>query len=80
MIADVILGINIDTSMWIEDLKNYGADAIVVIDYEYFGEFYIRDKVTYISALEAKKVLGKFDSLNFYKSIYIYPGSKSSPA
>ncbi|PSL36234.1 hypothetical protein B0H99_10755 [Planomicrobium soli] len=74
MVADVILGVTIDTKMWIAELKIKNSDFIYVVDYEYFGEPVVRDKVVYISTIDAKKQLTKFSSINFYKSMYGYPG------
>lgn len=74
MIADVILGYNIDTQNWIEDLKFNDSDCIVVLDYDYSGEPFYIDSILYISSLDIKKYLEKFDTINFYKSLYVYPG------
>ena len=73
MIADVILGLTIDTNVWIDNLKKDSADNIFVVDYDYYGEPYSIDRVLYLSPLDASKVLRGFDSLNFYKSLFIYP-------
>lgn len=74
MIADVILGITIDTQMWITDLKEQKSENIFVIDYEYFGEPKASEGVLYLSPLEAKKYFERFDSIFFYKAMYAYPG------
>ncbi|TWT01863.1 hypothetical protein [Planomicrobium sp. CPCC 101079] len=74
MIAHVILGITIDTKMWISVLKLQNSENIYVIDYEYFGEPILSNEVIYISSLDAKKQLTKYDSISFYKSMYVYPG------
>lgn len=74
MILDVVLGNNMDTTMWIKDLKSRLADNICVIDYDYGGLPTMNNGVMYISNIDAKKYLEKFDSVCFYKSMYIYPG------
>ena len=81
MIANIILGINIDTQMWINNLKLSKSDNIFILDYEYYGELNYRNGITYISPLDAKEYFKKFDTLFYYKSIYIYPGmnGRSSP-
>lgn len=74
MILDVILGVNADTPMWIRELKLNLSDYICVIDYDYYGEPAMFNEVMYISNIDAKEYFGKFDSICFYKSMYIYPG------
>ena len=74
MIVDVILGKNIDTPFWIRNLSLSLREHICVIDYDYYGEPAMIDGVMYLSSVEAKEYLNKFDSVCFYKSIYIYPG------
>lgn len=74
MIADVILGNNIDTLIWIKELKEMSRENIVVVDYEFIGEPLIIDGVKYLSNTTAKEFLKSFDSVCFYKSMYIYPG------
>lgn len=74
MILDVILGINADTPKWIKELKLNLSDYICVIDYDYYGEPAMYNGVMYISDLDAKEYFEKFDSVCFYKSMYIYPG------
>ena len=74
MIIDIILGNNTDTLMWISDLKENGADYIVVIEYDYYEEFKERNGVVYISPKYAREYLKQFDTVNFYKSLYAYPG------
>lgn len=74
MIADVILGRNIDTSNWIKELKTNLNENIIVIDYEHTGEPETIEDIIYLSPLGAQEFLAKYDSINFYKSMYIYPG------
>ena len=74
LFADVILGNNIDTPKWIEELQVLDAENIIVIDYEYFGELKLIGGVLYISPIEAKSYLEKFDSICFFKTMYVYPG------
>lgn len=74
MIADIILGNNIDTNMWIYDLKKLKSENIGVLDYEYQGEAKIENNVYYFSITDARIYIEKFDTVNFYKSMYGYPG------
>ena len=74
MMLDVILGITVDTPMWITNLREDFADDIIVVDYEYYYEPEVRDGVTYMSPRDAKEYMKKFDSVNYYKSMYVYPG------
>lgn len=74
MIADIILGINIDTLLWIEKLKEIGADYIIVLDYDYYDKPKYKNDVLYISTADLKIYLKKFDTVRFYKSLYIFPG------
>ncbi|KOF08647.1 hypothetical protein AC739_19135 [Planococcus glaciei] len=75
MIAEVILGYNIDTKLWIKKLKKkIIRNTIFVLDYEYFGEPKETNGVTYISSNDLKIFLKEFDTINFYKSLYGYPG------
>lgn len=77
MIAHVILGKNIDTLYWIMELKSNLYENIIVIDYDHYVDPLIIDEVTYLSDSDARKQLNKFDSVNFYKSMYVYPGTYS---
>ncbi|MDN3427445.1 hypothetical protein [Planococcus notacanthi] len=64
----------------IKELKDYGADNIAVLDYDYLGDYEERRGATYISASYAPFYIKKFDSVNYYKSMYIYPGMSNSIA
>lgn len=75
VIATVILGKNIDTPGWIRELKANFHEHIIVIDYDHNGAIEIIDGVIYSSNVHAEELLDKFDSIYFYKSIYIYPGT-----
>lgn len=77
MILDVILGENVDTSFWIKKLRLNFSEHICVINYDYYGEPVFINGVMYLSVEEAKEYFKKFDSICFYKSIYIYPGMYS---
>lgn len=46
MILDVILGVTIDTPLWIEKLQEDHADDIMVVDYDSYYEPAIIDGVT----------------------------------
>lgn len=74
LIANVILGNNIDTPQWIEKLKIQNARHIIVLDYDYYGKLQLNTTVTYISVIDFEKYIAKFDSINYYKSLYGYPG------
>ena len=74
MILDIILGVNMDTPMWIADLRSNCAEDIIVVDYDYYGDPEVRDGVTYMNPMDAHEYMKEFDSLNFYKSMYGYPG------
>lgn len=73
MIADVVLGNNIDTIYWVNDLKANGSENIILIDYDYIGELQMINGIVYISSREALAYIQKFDSVSYYKSIYILP-------
>ena len=77
MIIDIILGENVDTPMWINYLKVIEADYIAVIDYDSINKFEEINGVTYLSPNFAKEYLKMFDTKNFYKSLYGYPGMNS---
>ena len=74
LIANIVLGINIDTQMWIDDLKLSKSDNIFILDYDYFDEPNYQNGITYLSPLDAKEYFRKFDTLFYYKSMYVYPG------
>lgn len=74
MIVDVILGNNIDTLMWINELIENEADNIGVINYDCLEGFEEKNGVIYMSPAYAKEYIKKFDTVNFYKSLYCYPG------
>lgn len=78
LIVDIILGNNIDTLMWITELRENGADHIIVIDYDSSEDYKEKDNIIYITPCYAKKYIQKFDSINFYKSLYAYPGMNGS--
>lgn len=78
MIIDVILGQNIDTPMWIYELKEIKADCIAVINYESVNEYEEIERVIYLSPNIAKDYLRNFDTINFYKSLYAYPGMQTN--
>lgn len=74
MQADVILGINIDTQKLINELKEMLAENIIVLDYELFGDMYVIQNIIYISPNDIKAYLKRYKIINYYKSIYFYPG------
>lgn len=73
MVADVILGNNIDTLLWIENLKENSHENIIVIDYDQVIDVKKICDITYLSRNHAQKFLVKFDTIFYYKSLYIYP-------
>lgn len=78
MILDIILGNNIDTIMWINNLVENEADYIGVIIYDSFEGFEEKNGVLYMSPTYAKEYIKKFDTVNFYKSLYAYPGMQGN--
>lgn len=75
MIADVILGKNIDTENWIFELQKGLANNIFVVDYDYHDKpEECIEGIIYVSPKDALKLLQNFDSINFYKSLYVLPG------
>lgn len=78
MIVDVILGKNIDTAMWISDLQKNDSDYIIVVDYEYENEPQDIEGIVYMSSIQAQKYIKKFDTVNYYKSLYAYPGMQGN--
>lgn len=78
MILDLILDNNVDTYQLIFDLKQIKAEHIAVLDYDFVGDYKILEGVIYISTLYAIEYIEKFDSVNYYKSLYVYPGLNGS--
>ncbi|QDY45148.1 hypothetical protein HF394_05225 [Planococcus glaciei] len=78
MIVDVILGNNIDTVMWIRDLQENEVECIIVVDYEYDNDPLNIEGVVYMSPIQAQKYIRKFDKINYYKSLYAYPGMQGN--
>ena len=74
MILSVILGVTVDTPMWITHLRESEANHIVVLDYECMGEPERRGNILYLSPPDAKIYMMKFGSVEFFKSLYVYPG------
>lgn len=77
MIINVILGVNIDTPMWISNLQKIKADYIAVINYDSINLIEEKDEIIYISSNIAKKYLDQFEKVKYYKSIYIFPEIKN---
>ncbi|MDN7227866.1 hypothetical protein QWY15_11205 [Planococcus sp. N064] len=78
MNVDVILGNNIDTAMWVRNLRENEAECIIVIDYEWKDEPLEIEDAVYMSAIHAQKYLKKFNTVNYYKSLYAYPGMQGN--
>lgn len=74
IILDLILGKNIDTFQWIHDLKELDAEYIAVLDYDIIGDYEVFEEIIYMSVDYATKYVQEFHSVNFYKSLYVYPG------
>lgn len=74
MIADVILGNTVDTNMWIDKLIKNKAGNIIVLDYDEIRDIKLRKDVVFLNPLNVKEYLKKFDRVNYYKSLYVYPG------
>ena len=73
MILSVILGVALDTPIWIFELKENGLDHIMVVDYEWTGEPEQRESILYCSPHDAKNYMKQFDSLEFFTCFYRYP-------
>ncbi|MEK6189413.1 MAG: hypothetical protein N2A99_00270 [Carnobacterium alterfunditum] len=78
MIIDIILGNNIDTKIWIQELRGNGADEVIVVDYDSTEEYEEIDGTSYMTPNYAKNYIGKYDTKNYYKSMYIFPGMLST--
>lgn len=74
MILSVILGVTVDTPMWIEHLRESEADHIMVLDYNYTRESEQRGDILCLSPPDAKIYINKYDSVEFFKSLYVLPG------
>lgn len=74
MILSVILGVAIDTPMWIEELRENEADHIAVVDYNHTGEPVQQEDILYLSPHDAKIYMKKFDSVEFFTCFYGLPG------
>lgn len=74
MQADIILGINTDTQKLIDELKEMLAENIIVLDYELLGDMYVLQDIIYISPNDLRAYLKSYKIINYYKSIYFYPG------
>ncbi len=72
--VDIILGNNIYTLMCISALQESGAEHIIVVDYDCSQECVKKNNISYVSTNYAKEYMKKFDTVNFYKSLYAYPG------
>lgn len=78
MIIDVILGNNIDTPLWIANSKRNKVDCIILVDYEYKKEPEDIDGVIYMSTSQAQNYIKLFDKVNYYISMYAYPGMQGN--
>ena len=78
MIVDVILGVTTDTKIWVFELEKNGAENIIVLDYDYFGEPKLVDNIKVFSAYDTQKHIEKFDSIYFYKSLIGFPGMQGN--
>lgn len=74
MVLNVILGNDIGTLKWINNLKEKGEKYIIVLDYGKKDADYNKNNVIYTSPNEIKKHLYGCDKLVFYKSMYGFPG------
>lgn len=78
MILDVVLGHTIDTKMWINNLQKNGSEHIIVIDYEYREAIKEIEGILYMSPTNAMKYIEKFDTKNYYLSLYAFPGMQGT--
>ena len=76
MILSVILGVAIDTPMWIAELQGKKTEHIVVVDYDYLGEPQQRESILYLSPNDAKNYMKQFDSVEFFTSFYSFPSMR----
>lgn len=74
MDLNIILGNNIDTVIWINNLKENKANHIIVIDYDFDVELYDKKGIYFMSPRLAEEYIKKFKRVKFYKSMYAYPG------
>ncbi|MBD8014498.1 hypothetical protein [Planococcus wigleyi] len=74
MTVDIILGNNVDTKMWIDELRGNESEHIIVIDYESDEKLKEIDGINYMEPSYALTYIKKFDTKNFYKSVYAFPG------
>lgn len=78
MILNLILGNNIDTFKMILYLKEREMENIVVLDYDMVEKYKTINDVTYMSPDHIINCIGRFDTVNYYKSLYGYPGMSGS--
>lgn len=78
MIVDVVLGVTVDTKIWILELRKSNAENIIILDYDYFGEPKLVDNIKVFSAYDTRKYIKSFDTVNFYKSLIGFPGMKGN--
>lgn len=78
MILDLVLGKTCESSKWVIDLKEFGAENIVVLDYDFEGTYAVIEGITYMSVEYLSKYIRQFDSVNYYKSLYGLPGMNGS--
>lgn len=74
MEINIILGVSIDTLLWVEILREQGKQCIMVLDYDLTTDVNSINNITYISPRYAEKLSRENNSIMFYSSIYIYPG------
>lgn len=74
MHLNVVLGNLIDSSICVKRLKDAGEEFIAVLDYDLEIDSFFENDVQYISPEYASKLINKFHSVRYYKSLYIYPG------
>lgn len=74
MILSVILGVAIDTPMWIAELQEKKTEHIVVVDYDYLGEPQQRESILYLSPNDAKKYMKRRNRAPVLKKIQFIHG------
>lgn len=73
MVGNIILGVTIDTKLWISKLEALGEENIIVINYDSKNDFEKIGETLCMTPDYAKKYIKKFDKKNFYKSLYVFP-------
>ncbi|MFC4713430.1 hypothetical protein [Planococcus dechangensis] len=74
MHINVVLGNLIDSSICVKELKDTGEEFIVVLDYDLRVDKIYKNDIEYISPEYATRLVKEFQSIRYFKSLYILPG------